>query len=272
MKKIGLLLFFFCSFSFAKAQGNASKELVLAYHQQMLMQRVNKAYTAITFGVSKKANIKQMNADVVSIEESWAELDATAPNKSSQKEMLVLKDLWLKHLKIVEEGAYNKDGVLAVLKSNKELLKTSEEIDNHLKEYIEKHSKENNKFNTLLVLSYLGEQDAMVQRISTLFLVNFWEVNYMGCVRELDDLIIDYEAEMSQILEFSSKIDNLYNFLLTSLEEWQKFERECTKIDTHRRSDIDFDEVLLGSSRLSEHLEQAMEMVLSISVSEVARD
>lgn len=274
MKKNGLFLLFLLSGIFAKGQADASKELVLAYHQQMLMQRVNKAYLAITFNISKKTNLKQLDDDIAAIENNWAELDETAPNRSTQEEMSSLKELWLEHLKIIEEASYTKEAVVTLMNNNKQLLKTSQEIDNHLKKYIEKHtdSKKNNKFNSLLVLAYLGEKDVMVQQISTLFLVNFWEVNYIGCVRELDDLIIDYEAKMSQILEASSKIDKLYSFLLTSLEEWQKFEKECTKIDTHRKSDIDFDEVLEGSSRLSDYLEQAMQMVLSVNISEVVRD
>lgn len=275
MKKNGLfLLFFLLSWGFAKAQEQASKELVLAYHQQMLMQRVNKAYVAISFNIAKKNNVKQLEEDVVAIEGNWQELNATAPNEAIEKEMLSLKELWGEHLKIIEEAAYDKEAVVALMNNNKQLLKASREVDLHLKEYIEKNydSELANKFNSLLVLSFLGEKDAMVQQISTLFLVNFWEVNYIGCVRELDDLIMDYEAKMSEILESCSKIDKLYSFLLSSLEEWQKFEKECTKIDTHRRSDIDFDEVLEGSSRLSDYLEEAMEMVLLVNVSEVARD
>lgn len=271
MKNIFILLFALTlSSSTLFADNTDTETLSLFYHQEMLMQRINKSYAAITLGVAKKFNEEQITEDAVELASHLGDLEIYAPTAELRQAVKTVELLWAGHYDKIRAAKYNKVALQEILFSNKELLAANQEVENQLVSYITEQNKE--MAFTVNLLQQIGEENIAVQQISTLFFAHLLGVEYDNLIGELNQLVLNYEKIMLEMLETTEGLPQIKDPLLGTLPEWEGFEKVCANIKKTDRTGIDYNQALGGSSWISRELEEIMSLLIKTEGPVLASD
>ncbi|MCP4441395.1 MAG: hypothetical protein GY810_21015 [Aureispira sp.] len=252
------------------AEDTHTETLSLFYHQEMLMQRINKSYAAITLGFAKKLNEEQIAADAVELAENLGDLEIYAPTAEMRQSVKTVELLWARHYEMVSEAKYSKTALRDLLMNNKELLEANEEVENQLVTYITTQQKEATP--RIDLLQKIGAENLAVQQISTLFFAHLAEVDYDNLIGELGQLVINYEVVMIELLEATEELPSVKDPLLGTLTKWEDFEKVCANIKKIERTGLDYSQALGGSTWISNELEQIMTMLIDTEGPVLASD
>lgn len=252
------------------ADNTHTETLSLFYHQEMLMQRINKSYAAITLGVAKKFNEDQIAADAVELASNLGDLEIYAPTAELRQAVKTVELLWAGHYDKVKTASYNKKGLKELMLSNKELLAANQDVENQLVAYINAQNKE--MTSTINLLQQIGAENVAVQQISTLFFAHLLDVEYDNLVGELNGLVLFYETTMLNLLEATENLPQIKDLLLGTLPEWEAFEKVCANINKKDRTGLAYNQALGGSSWISRELEETMSLLIKTEGPVLASD
>ncbi len=231
MKTVFFVLLCICN-SFALVKANPDYEMVgeilnKASNQQLLSQRICKAYFAILLDLDKENQMQQMQTDISTFEENQKSLKTRLPDQSILNALENVDVIWLEFKPLLQ--SQNVENAGRLIKSNNSLYRVAGTVVTQIQEYGKKFSSNAEQGNvnssyqqTLQLVAYSGEERTLAQCILALILAQ--KLNLSQSKEEMSKAVNRFSQLLKNLENAIQNSPEIDYTLVRLANDWKRFE------------------------------------------------